>query len=217
MIYIYDVLLNFVDLDLHYDFYEWKSEDHIEHVKKIPLVKVEKEVMNQILEYEFKIERELLEQLEDLTEVFSKKRIELLPYACIFSDGMRCMAIEFNQEGTSIYHSRMMLDEEEEAIHLCDRMETMEVRIKTSKKLEEKSLQTRLEQEKLNYLKQEIEVTYENKDQEKLSYFYQEYFNKIETDLDTIYQELMNTFTMFHDSHDRLYHLAKLCGTKKQV
>lgn len=215
MIYIYDILLNFVDLDFYYDFYEWKKEDHIEHVKKIPLVKVNKETLSKILEYEFSVEHSFLEQIEDLTEIFEKKRIELIPYACVFSDGLRSIGVEFNKEGKSMYHSNMMLDEEEEALDLCGRVSEMDVEIKIIKKLKQKSLLTRLEQEKLNYLRHEIDATYQKKETEKLSYFYQEYFNQIETNLETIYHALMETFDTYTKGHDRLYELAKLCSTKK--
>jgi len=41
MTYIYDILLNFND-SLLYEFYEWSSNDDIENMKKIKLVKVDK-------------------------------------------------------------------------------------------------------------------------------------------------------------------------------
>ena len=40
MIYIYDLLLNFIDGDRLIEFYEWDSKDGLEHIKKIPLFKI---------------------------------------------------------------------------------------------------------------------------------------------------------------------------------
>ena len=33
MIYIYDILLNFIDGKRMYEFFEWNSEDVVEHIK----------------------------------------------------------------------------------------------------------------------------------------------------------------------------------------
>ena len=40
MIYIYDILLNFCDLNELYDFYEWNPNDNIENIKRIKMVHV---------------------------------------------------------------------------------------------------------------------------------------------------------------------------------
>ena len=37
MIYIYDILLNFCDLNELYDFYEWNPNDNIENIKRIKI------------------------------------------------------------------------------------------------------------------------------------------------------------------------------------
>ena len=38
MNYIYDIILNFQKE--YYDFYEWNNNDHIYHMRKIPIIKV---------------------------------------------------------------------------------------------------------------------------------------------------------------------------------
>ena len=37
MIYVYDLLLNFQDVDRLVEFFEWSDDDLLEHIKKIPL------------------------------------------------------------------------------------------------------------------------------------------------------------------------------------
>ena len=40
MMYIYDLLLNFQDKERLVEFFEWSKQDVLEHVKKIPIVRV---------------------------------------------------------------------------------------------------------------------------------------------------------------------------------
>ena len=42
MIYVYDILLNLQPIEESLEFYEWKQDDLIEHIKKVPLFKVSK-------------------------------------------------------------------------------------------------------------------------------------------------------------------------------
>ena len=49
MIYIYDILLNFIDGKRMYEFFEWNSEDVVEHIKRIPMFCVSDRVMEDIL------------------------------------------------------------------------------------------------------------------------------------------------------------------------
>ena len=47
MLYIYDILLNWCR-DKLYDFFEWEKTDKLEHVKKIPLIRVERGLINKL-------------------------------------------------------------------------------------------------------------------------------------------------------------------------
>ena len=40
MNYIYDVLLNFFPNNTLIEFYEWQEKDSIDHVKKIPIIRI---------------------------------------------------------------------------------------------------------------------------------------------------------------------------------
>ena len=52
MIFIYDILVNFNDK--LYDFYEWSENDLIEHIRKIPLIKVKKKLLDKVIEKKHK-------------------------------------------------------------------------------------------------------------------------------------------------------------------
>ena len=214
MIYIYDILLNWTDLDLLYDFYEWDKKDTIEHVKRIPLLKVDSKTLSDFIHFKIKIDEELLDKIEDLTEVYRNKKIEVLPYACVLSDGVRCIATEFNKKGEQIFHSRLLLDEEEDVIDLVSRLEFHTITYKKGKKVLEKGFNTRSEEKKKKYLLNEISSTYQKKEKEKMEYLYQEYFNEMEEDFDLMYQRLMDSFESFNGKHENLYQLLKLSHTK---
>ena len=40
MTYIYDIVVNFVDGDRLIEFFEWDRRDIVEHIRKIPLIRV---------------------------------------------------------------------------------------------------------------------------------------------------------------------------------
>ena len=112
MIYIYDILLNFSDGVL-YEFYEWNTNDDIQNMKKIKMVKIDKQDFEQFLHYKIKISTDFLLKIFKSCEVYSNKGVETLDYCCLFSDGSRVLAIEFSKNGESICKSKLLLDEEE--------------------------------------------------------------------------------------------------------
>ena len=54
MIYVYDIILNWTDEDKIYEFFEWELNDDLEHIKKIPLFKIDSNTFDDILNYEVK-------------------------------------------------------------------------------------------------------------------------------------------------------------------
>ena len=60
MNYVYDILLNFNEK--FYDFYDWNVRDLIDHMRKIPIFKVSKNVLEDFLNYDIKIEKEFLDK-----------------------------------------------------------------------------------------------------------------------------------------------------------
>jgi len=114
MINVYDIILNWTDQNKAYDFFEWDQNDDLEHIKKIPLYKVDYRLMHDLWYHTVKIDALFLESILRKTEVFFNKKIEKIEYGCLFSDGYKVIAVEFASDGTSIYKSSLLLDEEEE-------------------------------------------------------------------------------------------------------
>ena len=75
MNYIYDILLNFNDPENYFEFYEWKEDDCFEHIKRIPLIRISKETMQNFLSCKIKVSSELLNFLKGNT-ISYKNRIQ---------------------------------------------------------------------------------------------------------------------------------------------
>ena len=65
---VYDLLLNFSDVV--YDFYEWNIKDDIEHIKKIPFVKISTKTLYDFLKKDIKIDINFLKEIENVTQKY---------------------------------------------------------------------------------------------------------------------------------------------------
>lgn len=218
MIYIYDILLNFCDSNLIYDFYEWDNNDDIENIKRIKLLHIDRCVFDDLLNYDIKIDIDFLLKIYRTSEVYDKKSVRILDYSCLFSDGDRVIAIEFDKEGNSIYKSKLLLDEETEIALLASNLEVFNINYQKNNKILDNRFITRKEILIRNYLFKEIESAYHNKNYGKLKYLYQECFDKDNMSYSEIKKELINDIDSgINDKHKELYNLLKLTHKKKQV
>ena len=74
MNYIYDILLNF-NTSL-YDFYEWNDNDDITHIRKMPVFKVNTQMIEDIKHHKIEVESKFLNKIKSKTEMFQKKSIK---------------------------------------------------------------------------------------------------------------------------------------------
>lgn len=177
MTYIYDVLLNFNEK--LYDFYDWNIDDNIIHVRKTPLIKVNSFVLTDIDNNKLKVTSDFLLKIYNKTEVNYQNKIETLSYACLFCDGLRVTGVFFNKEGFSFLKTKMLIEEEEEAIEVSKVMKKDKLEYLNVFKEKNYPFKTRWEQETI--------VDFKNKilnidDIEKLKYLYYECFNCVEND-----------------------------------
>ncbi|MBE6147703.1 MAG: DUF3603 family protein [Firmicutes bacterium] len=217
MIYIYDILLNFND-GLLYEFYEWSSNDDIENMKKIKLVKVDKRDFDCFSKCKVCIDSSFLLKIFKTCEVYTNKSVEVIDYCCLFSDGSRVLAIEFDKNGESICRSKLLLDEEEEISSLASNLEFTEISYRIlNEEIKERFL-TRKEIKVQNYLLNEIKDTYQKKNYNKLKFLYYECFENEISSYKLMYQRLTNSvLEQLDDVHIRLYDLLRLAYKKKQV
>ncbi len=216
MLYVYDILLNLTDSSRIYEFFEWELSDNIEHIKKIPIFKIGSKILDEIIKSNIKIEREFLNKVYNLTEIYNNKKIEKIKYACVFADSFKAIVIEFNEQGESILKSRMLLDEEEDSINIATRLQDTSIKYKIIKRNSYNPYLTR-EEEKIKYfLENEITMSYKLKDFNKLKYIYVEYFNEIKDNIKEMYIDLIESLEKgITDEHINLFSLINLSYSKK--
>lgn len=218
LIYIYDILLNFCDCDVVYDFYEWSPNDSIENIKRIKLIHVEKETLDHLLYYDGVVDSNFLLKIYRTCEVYTSKKVKIMDYCSLFSDGERALAIEFNQEGKPIFKSKLLIDEEEEIAVLANNLELYCLDYKVKDKVLEDRFFTRNEILIRKYLMKEIEDCYRKKNYGKLRFLYEEYFEKEDTSYKQMEQDLLDSMkTSIDQKHIGIYQLLKLTSKKKQV
>ena len=210
MTYIYDILLNFND-DF-YEFYEWEKGDNIYHIKKVPIIKVESEFIENILSKEIEISKDFLNLIMNKTEVFEGKRIKYLKYCCLFTDGYKVIGVNIVEN--SIKLSDMLLDESVDALDIAKRCDFLDIAYNIVGDKNINYFDTRREIKIKNNLISEINSIYKDKNYDKLKYLYFEYFNKNIDDIDTIYNDLINSMDKINNKHYKLYELLKLCNKK---
>ncbi len=215
MINVYDIVLNFSDCRA-YEFFEWDKKDDIEHIKKMPLFRVSSKTLSDFLTKKVIIDKEFLEEIYNKTEVFMKNGEETIPYACLFSDLSRVLAVEFSEKGVNCYKSFLLLDEEEELLDITSSLSTIELTYKVKKTLPDASFLTRKEEFVRNYLMKDLKASFSNKNYHKINYMYEECFHNSNKKIEEKYLELLNDLdTNFTEKYLELFHILKLSNKKK--
>jgi len=216
MIYVYDIILNWIDGDKIYEFFEWELNDDLEHIKRIPLFKIERELFDDLLNYEFRVDKYFLEKIHDLTETYSNTKIEKINYASLFTDGTRAIAVEFDDDGKAIYRSKMLLDEEQDVMILSNKLFEYDLNIIKGEKRICDLFSTRLENEIKKILTIEIKESYKKGNVDKLKYLYYECFGKEQEDIDVVYKKLLESIDKeINYNHNKLYEVVKLSYQNK--
>lgn len=211
MNYIYDVVLNYNE-NL-YEFYDWNLNDDIIHIRRIPLIKIKRKSLLEIIKTKIKINNNFKNQIKNKTEIFSKNKNNYLNYSCLFCDGINVIGVVFNQEGLSIQKTKMLLDEEIEVLDICEGLIEKEIEYQVIKEEKINNFKTRLELEKQLYIENEIKKIINI---EKLKYLYYECFNKIETNQEIIISHINHSLKKDWDKISPiLYNFFKLTSIKK--
>ena len=216
MCYVYDLVLNFNND--YYEFYEWRKEDNLLHIKKINLIRVDSMTYNDIFDNIVSFDDELLLSIFNKCEVYSNLKVEKIPYAVIITDGYRLVAILLDNSGKTIKYSSFLLDEEEDILDVSNKLGEVKLNIKIIKKRNKNEFQTRNEVNIINFIKKDLDNDYKRKDINKLKYLYYEYFNKHSDNIDNIYHELLQELNNdINEKHYELYNLIKLSLCQKAL
>lgn len=210
MNYIYDILLNFHKED--FDYYEWNMNDNIIHIRKIPLIRVNSDLLYKMINFEFSLSNDCIKKISNRTESFSNKNIKIIKNMGIFSDGSEAIAIKFTDNGTKEKVSRLLLDEKEEILMLADNLEETKIDIILDKEITKNKFRTREEQQIYNYIRK----SFHKKNYDKLKYTYFECFNSDENDYDKIItslkQAIDNNWNLYYE---KIYDILRLSSMKK--
>lgn len=215
MLYIYDILVNFMDGDRIYEFFEWDYKDIIEHIRKIPAIRVDEDTFYDLIYNEVKVDKNFLDIIKDKTYTY-KEGIE---YAIIISNLDRCYALEFNGEGEIIFKSSLLIDEEDEVIECSRKLEKLKIDYTLIDKINKDSnCFTRKEEIDRNLLRREIISTYEAKNYEKLNYLYEEAYGGDITDIELRYHRLLDDINNnFSSGLKKLVQIIYLTNKKKKA
>lgn len=216
MTYVYDLILNY-NSEL-YEFYEWEKDDFIYHIKRINMVLVSSNIYNDIYDNIVSFDNDFLLSIYNKCEYYTNRKIDVIPYAFLLTDSYRVMALLLDKTGKVIKYSSLLLDEEEEVLDLCYKLGEIKINYHILKKKNKSEFKTREEKNILNFIKDDLEKSYLNKNYIKLKYLYYEYFNKQSDNVNLIYHELLEEMNKdINKKHYDLYNLIKLSYTEKNA
>ena len=216
MIYIYDLLLNFMDSNRLIEFYEWDSKDGLEHIKKIPLFKISSVDMDNIINNNIKVSKDFLDKINNNTTLYRNKYN--IKYGVLFCDLNKVVGVEFNKEGTIICRSSLLLDEEEDILDEVSVFEDYDFNYKVLKEYTYNSFLTRKELFKKNYLEKELKKIYTDKYYDKFNYLYEEIFGKDNKPLEDKYKIIINDINNnYNNKYNKLYEIVRLSYKKNRL
>ena len=216
MLYIYDILVNFTDGDRIYEFFEWDSRDVVEHIKKIPLIRVDTETLIDIYNNDVVVEIELLKDIYLKTEVYNNDYHQVVEYACLLSDNMKVLAVEFDSYGNTLYKSNLLVDEEEEVLTLGNGIKIRSIKYQIKNSQKEDIYLTRKEMSRKKYLLTELKKCFSNKNYQKLNYLYEELYNDDNNSIEEKYNKLVYEINNNYSSnHNEIYNILRLSNKKK--
>ena len=205
MNFYYEIKLNFNDEEL-YEFFEWSHSDMLEHIKKIPLVRVRTKVFQDIISHQFKISLEFLNQIKGRVSTKNGK----INCACLFCDTKNCVAIEFDDEGNSIARSSLLLEDENNICEIAYSLKCREIEINKKEKIRLSS-ECRQEKQIKKIITKEIIELYKKENIPKLKYLYYEWFNKKEDNKEVIIKEMFKDINKnLNKVHYEIYKIIKL-------
>ena len=204
MNYYYDVVLNFSDINML--FYEWNKFDNLELYKRVPIIQVNSKTLNDFINNNVVVDENFLEMIKDK----AKKKGDCPSYIAIFADRNGSIALEFDENGNSLYRSFLDIDDD---LNISEFLYTVDI-MKVSYEIKDEIKYNdclRMEDEIKLLIKTEINSLHKKKDFVKLKYLYMEWFNKVPYDNEQIYDYMINKLNdKVGIEEKRIYDLIKL-------
>ena len=208
MNYIYDIVLNF-NKEL-YEFFEWKDDDNLINIRKIPLIKINDDDFVSLLYNKIKIEKLVLDTLKKKFSLYSEEINGNV--ICIVTNGQRAMGVMFDQIGNLIGRSAMLLDEEEEVLEESENLEETKLLYEINKTQQVNIKLSRVEIEKKQYIENFLNAI---DDIKILKYIYFDYFDREAEKEDIKKILLMELEKKWDNNLNRLYTLTQTLSNVK--
>ena len=217
MIYTYDILLNWTNEERLKEFFEWNLEDDLEHIKKIPIIRVSDKFIKDLITSKLKIDTNFLPKIKNKAESYFHNEIDTIDYAAIFTNGKLAIAVELDEDGIISYKSTMLLDEEEEVLDMSEELVLLDIDYEVIKRNKKYSYLTREEEKEKEFLTKELKKIKDKKEEAKINYLYKEFFNDDNISYDLKLKTLQNEIEKEYNSfHNKLYKLLKLSTIRKK-
>lgn len=196
MIYIYDLIVNFNNK--LYNFYDWNEVDCLEHIRKIPVVKVSDNKIIDIINNNVQINEKLLNLIYNKTEMFNEKILEKIKYCCGIGSNNMFIVIKMDDNGNVIKRSSLLLDEELEVIDIISSLKYYNIEYIIKDKINYTNI-LREDEKNINKILNYLKELKNNNKEELLEYLYYEwyckkitnnkYYNKLIKDIKKEYTE----------------------------
>lgn len=181
MNYIYNIYLNFNNE--YYDFYEWKDDDNICHINKIPIVRVNTNDLKNILSNNIKLKEPFYKQIENKTESNCKQYKTSL----LVTDLKNIYAFSFDNNKISKYISSLYIEDEFEVLKEIKRLKESNIKYDIiNSRIYITDTRNDLEMKKY-VLKTMKSISYDT-----LRYIYYDCFNKEEKSYNTMFKYINN-------------------------
>ena len=192
MNYVFDVCLNF-NKEL-YNYYEWDKDDEVLYFLKIPVFKIEEELIRDFINNDIKVDNIFLKKIYNKSQIYFKKNNKKYNYSCIITTSKKCIGINFDKNGYILGKSYLSLEEETEVIEFSKFIKYSIVNYKILRRynFKEKYL-TRKEQDDIKIIREHLDNLEKKNMVEELKYLCYEIFDykinnykQIKEKLDTI-------------------------------
>ena len=197
MNYIYNIFTNFNED--YYDFFEWEKNDNILHIKKMPIIKIDKIDYCKLLSYNFRIDIDLIKTIKNKTELFNKDIKQNYQNLLLITNGIDIIGIEFDNLGNCIKRSSITVEEELDINQITKKIKKENIKYILKDKID-KRLKTRKETKTKQFIIDELYKLSLNNNKNKIIYLYYECFNNEEKNvkkaLNTIFNNINREYIL---------------------
>jgi len=203
MIYIYDIVLNFNKE--YFEFFQWKKNDKIINVKKIPVFRVTDEDLLSLKYNIIRVSSDFINKICDLTLFYNKR--DNNKYLCLVSNNKETIGLMFDCEGNLIKRSSLLFDEDDEVNEEVCNIEITRFIYLINKNIKIENI-ARVDKEKKDYLMKFVNNLDVTADENILKYIYYDYFEVEEDDVLKIKDKILGELNSNFDN--KLFELVKV-------